>query len=115
MFFRKRQCPTSARRWADVGLVVLNQLWLDVSCLMGTFLFCYMFVLDLALFCALVVSASVDVGTALVSELSRCLKIYYYNYYYPDYQNIDEKLEILKSAKFQVFCLRAMYSLLYMS
>ena len=22
--FRKRQCPASARRWADVGLVVLN-------------------------------------------------------------------------------------------
>ena len=39
---------------------VLDQLWLDVLFLMGTFLFCFMFVLDLALFCVLVVSASVD-------------------------------------------------------
>ena len=55
-FFRKRQCPASARRWADVGL----ECW--------TNLFCFMFVLDLALLCVLVVSASVDVGAALVQN-----------------------------------------------
>ena len=43
------------------------------------------------------------------------IKIYYYNYYYPDYQNREEKLAILKSVKFQGFFHLAMYSLLYMS
>ena len=57
---RKRE--TLGRCWFRV----LDQLWLDVPFLMGTFLFCFMFVLDLAFFCALVVSASVDVGAALV-------------------------------------------------
>ena len=47
---------------------LFHQLRLDVSFLMGTFLFCFMFVLDLALFCALVVAASVDVGAALVQN-----------------------------------------------
>ena len=49
-------------------IVVLNQLWLDVSCLMGTFLFCFMFALDLALFCAPVVSKSVDADAVLVQS-----------------------------------------------
>ena len=35
---------------------------------MGTFLFCFMSVLDLALYGVLVVSASVDVGAALVQN-----------------------------------------------
>ena len=60
--FRKRE--TLGRCWFRV----LDQLWLDVSFLMGTFLFCFMFVLDLALFCVLVLSASVDVGAALVQN-----------------------------------------------
>ena len=59
---RKRE--TLGRCWFRV----LNQLWFDVSCLMGTFLFCFMFVSGLALFCALVVSASIDVGAALVQN-----------------------------------------------
>ena len=40
------------------------------------------------------------------------IKMYYYNYYYPDYQNIDEKPAILKSVKFQVFRHLVMYILL---
>ena len=36
--------------------------------LMGTFLFCFMFLLNLAIFSVLVVSASVDVGAALVQN-----------------------------------------------
>ena len=39
----------------------------------------------------------------------------FYKYYYPDYHNIDEKPEFLKSVQFQVFCHLAMYILLYMS